>query len=150
MSSGEQEHYGSLLMGGEDLPLDRHGFPYQVILVLMPGGDGTRDLKRDSRGRVLAWIRDEQARPVSGPDGQLLTEPVPPEVQREAEEWLAQQRDPVFEPAPWWEPGDRIICSDCGSDLDPAEAVPRLSRKSVMPICGRCRDVRQELDSLLD
>jgi hypothetical protein len=87
---------------------------------------------------------------VSGSDGQQLTEPVPPEVQRQAEEWLAQQRDPAFEPAPWWEPGDRIICSDCGSDLDPAEAVPRLSRMSLMPICGRCRDVRQELDHLLD
>lgn len=150
MGSGEREYYGSLLISGEDLPRDRHGFPYQVILLLMPGGDGTRDLKRDSRGRVLAWIRDEQGRPVRSQDGQLLMEPVPLDVQRKAEEWLAQQHDPAFEPTPWWEPGDHIICSDCGADLDPTVAVPRFSLKSVMPICGRCRDVRQELDSLLD
>lgn len=93
MSQGEREYYGSLLMAREDLPVDRHGFPYQVILLLMPGGGGTRDLKRDVQGRVLAWVRDEQCRP---------------------------------------------------------EAVPRVLGNNVGPICMRCRDVRQELDALLD
>ncbi|MGH9002408.1 MAG: hypothetical protein ACRDYV_04700, partial [Acidimicrobiia bacterium] len=107
------------------------------------------DLKRDEAGRALAWVRDERCGPVSGPDGRLLTEPVPPEVQRAAEEWLAEQRDPAFEPVPWWGPGDRIACSDCGIELDPSEAVPRFSGKTVMPICGGCRDVREELDRML-
>jgi hypothetical protein len=98
----------------------------------------------------LAWVRDEQGWPMTGPDGQPLTEPVPAAVQAEAERWLAQQRDPAFEPTPWWQPGDRIICADCGTDLDPDTAIPRLSGKSVMPICAPCDATRKELDELLD
>ncbi len=150
MSSEAKEYHGSLLMQGEGLPVDHHGFPYQVLLVLLSGGHGTRDLKRDGEGRALAYVRDERCQPVSGSDGELLTEPVPPEVQRQAEEWLAQQHDPDFEPTPWWQPGDRIVCSDCGADLDPEAAIPYYSAKAVRPICGRCRDIRDELDRLLD
>lgn len=98
----------------------------------------------------MAWVRDEQARPVAGPDGEPLTESVPAEVQAEAERWLAQQRDPAFEPAPWWHPGDRIVCSDCGTDLDPEAAIARVSGKSVMPICAPCEATRKELNQLLD
>jgi hypothetical protein len=54
----------------------------------------------------------------------------------QAEEWLVQQRDPAFVPTPWWEPGDHIVCSDCGADVEPTEAIPRFSHKNVMPICG--------------
>ena len=147
--TGDKKRYGSLLMQGEHLPRDRHGFPYQVILVLLPGGHGVSDLERDREGRALAWVRDERCEPVHGPDGRPLTEPVPPEVQAEAEEWLAKQRDPDFVPVPWWEPGDRIICSDCGAPLDPADAVPHSTAKTVLPICSHCHDVRQELDALL-
>ncbi len=71
-------------MGADHLPRDRHGHPYQVILVLLPGG-GTEDLRRDATGRALAWVRDEHARPIAGPDGEPPTEPVPAEVQAEAE-----------------------------------------------------------------
>jgi hypothetical protein len=87
---------------------------------------------------------------MAGPDGEPLSEPVPAEVQAEAERWLAQQRDPAFEPTPWWQPGDRIICSDCGTELDPEAAIPRVSGKSVMPICAPCNATRRELDQLLD
>jgi hypothetical protein len=148
MASGERDRYGSLLMAADHLPRDRHGHPYQVILVLLPGG-GTRDLRRDGQGRALAWVRDAHAVPIAGPDGEPLTEPVPPEVQAEAERWLAQQQDPAFEPAPWWQPGDRIICSDCGTELDPETAIPRVSGKNVMPICPSCRAIREELDQML-
>src|SRR5258706_287016 len=68
MPSGERERYGSLLMAADHLPRDRHGHPYQVILVLLPGGAGTEDLRRDGAGRALAWVRDEQARPMAGAD----------------------------------------------------------------------------------
>lgn len=149
MQSGDRERYGSLLMGADHLPRDRHGHPYQVILLLLPGG-GTADLRRDEEGRALAWVRDELAQPMGGPGGEPLTEPVPAEVQAEAEDWLAQQRDLQFEPTPWWKPGDQIICADCGIELDPEAAVPRLSGKSVMPICARCDATRRELDELLD
>src|SRR5690349_12566506 len=111
MAPGERERYGSLLMAADHLPMDRHGHPYQVILRLLPGGGGTEDLRRDDEGRVLAWVLDAQARPIAGPDGAPLTEAVPAEVQAEAERWLAEQRDPAFEPTPWWQPGDQIICS---------------------------------------
>jgi hypothetical protein len=95
-----------------------------VILLLLPGG-GTADLRRD-------------------------TEPVPAEVQADAERWLAQQHDPEFEPAPWWQPGDQIICSDCGIELNPETAIPRASGKSMMPICAQCAATRRVLDELLD
>jgi len=150
MPSGERERYGSLLMDADHLPRDRHGHPYQVILVLLPGGAGTEDLRRDGAGRALAWVRDEQARPMAGPDGEPLTEPVPAVVEAEAERWLAQQRDPTFEPTPWWQPGDRIVCSDCGTELDPEAAIPRFSGKMVGPICAPCDATRKELDQLLD
>jgi hypothetical protein len=152
MSQGEREYYGSLLMAREDLPVDRHGFPYQVILLLMPGGGGTWDLKRDVQGRVLAWVRDEQCRPVRGENGQPLMESVPPEVERGALKWLADQRDPkrTVDLTPWWEGDTPIICGDCGVPLDRTEAVPRVLGNNVGPICMRCRDVRQELDALLD
>ena len=149
MPSGDRERYGSLLMAADHLPRVRHGHPYQVILLLLPGG-GTADLRRDEQGGALAWVRDEQARPMSGPDGDPMTEPVPAEVQAEAERWLARQRDPEFEPTPWWQPGDQIVCSDCGTDLDPEAAIPRASGRSVMPICARCDATRRELDRLLD
>ena len=149
MPSGERERYGSLLMGADHLPRDRHGHPYQVILVLLPGG-GTEDLRRDGAGRALAWVRDEQARPMAGPDGEPLTEPVPAEVQAEAERWLAEWGDPAFEPTPWWQPGDRIVCSDCGTELDPEAAIPRVSGRMVGPICAPCDATRKELDKMLD
>ena len=149
MPSSDRARYGSLLMAADHLPTDRHGHPYQVILVLRPGG-GTEDLRRDADGRALAWVRDEQAQPIIGPDGEPLTEPVPAEVQAEAEHWLAQQLDPAFVPAPWWQPGDQIICSDCGTALDAEAAIPRRSGKSVMPICASCDATRKELDQLLD
>lgn len=98
----------------------------------------------------MAWLRDEQTQLMAGPDGEPLTEPVPAEVQAEAERWLAQQRDPEFEPTPWWQPGDHIICPDCGTELDLEAAIPRVSGKSVMPICGRCDATRRELDELLN
>ena len=149
MAPGDGERYGSLLLAADHLPRDRHGHPYQVILRLLPGG-GTKDLRCDEEGRALAWVRDEQARPVAGPDGELLTQPVPAEVQAEAERWLAQQHDPAFEPRAWWQPGDQIICSDCGTELDAEAAIPRVFRKSVMPICAPCHATRKELDELLD
>jgi hypothetical protein len=149
MKPGDRERYRSLLMAADHLPRDRHGYPYQVILLLLPGGGGTADLRRDEEGRVLAWIRDEQAEPMKGPDDELLTEPVPAEIQAEAERWLAQQNDPEFRPAPWWQPGDQMICSDCGIELDQAAAIP-LSGKSVMPLCAQCDATRRELDELLD
>jgi hypothetical protein len=149
MQSDDRERYGSLLMAADHLPRDRHGHPYQVILLLLPGG-GTADLRRDEEGRALAWVRDELAQPLADPDGELLTEPVPAEVQADAERWLAQQHDPEFEPAPWWQPGDQIICSDCGIELDPETAIPRASGKSMMPICAQCAATRRELDELLD
>ena len=149
MAASDRERYGSLLMAADHLPKDYHGHPYQVILVLLPG-DGTADLRRDEEGRVLAWALDAQAQPMVGPDGEPLLEPVPVEVQVEAERWLAQQRDPEFEPTPWWNPGDRIVCSDCGTELDPEVAIPRVSGKSMMPICARCDATRRELDELLD
>jgi hypothetical protein len=148
MPSGERERYGSLLMGADHLPRDRHGHPYQVILVLRPGG-GTSDLRRGEDGRVLAWVRDERAQPVAGPEGEPLTEPVPAEVQAEAERWLVHWQNPEFEPVPWWEPGDRIVCSDCGAELDPEAAIPRVSGRQVGPICARCDAIRKELDELL-
>ena len=149
MSSGDRERYGSLLMTADHLPKDRHGHPYQVILLLLPGG-GTADIRRDEEGRALAWVRDEEeAQPMLGPDGEPLTTPVPAEVQAEAERWLAEQRDRDFEPTVWWGPGDRIVCSDCGTELDPEAAVPRVSGKSVMPICAQCDATRRELDKLL-
>ena len=149
MPSGDGERYGSLLMAANNLPRDRHGHPYQVILLLLPGG-GTEDLRRDEQGRALAWVRDEQARPMIGPAGEPLTEPVPAEVQAEAERWLAQQRDPAFEPTPWWQPGDRIVCADCGTELDPNVAIIRFYGTRVMPICAPCDATRKELDELLD
>jgi hypothetical protein len=57
MPSGDRERYGSLLMAADHLPRDRHGHPYQVILLLLPGG-GTQDLLRDPEGRALAWVRE--------------------------------------------------------------------------------------------
>lgn len=149
MPPGDRDGYGSLLMVADHLPRDRHGHPYQVILLLLPGG-GTEDLLRDQEGRALARVRDEHARPIAGPDGEPLTEPVPVEVQAEAERWLDQQRDPAFEPTPWWQPGDRIICSDCGTEIDSEAAIPRVSGKRVMPICAACKATRKELDELLE
>ena len=58
--------------------------------------------------------------------------------------------DPEFEPTPWWHPGDRIACSDCGADLDPEAAIARVSGKQVGPICAGCDATRRELDELLD
>ena len=55
MPSDESERYGSLLMGADHLPRDRHGHPYQVILLLLPGG-GASDLRRDEDGRALAVV----------------------------------------------------------------------------------------------
>ena len=150
MSPGDGERYGSLLMAADHLPKDRHGYPYQVILLLLPGGGGTQDLRRDEQGRVLAWVLDAQARPMLGPAGEPMTEPVPPEVQAEAEQWLAQQLDPAFEPTPWWEPGDRLVCSDCGTALDLEGAIPCRSGMNLMPICAQCHATRQELDEMLD
>lgn len=148
MASGDGQRYGSLLMAAEHLPRDRHGHPYQVILLLQ--GGATVDLRRDDEGWALAWVRDEQGRPMAGADGEPMTEPVPAEVEAEAERWLAQRRDPAFEPAPWWHPGDRVVCSDCGTDLDPEAATPHVSGKSVMPICASCAATRRELTELLD
>jgi hypothetical protein len=92
----EREYLGSLLMAspeqapaGEALPRDEHGFPYQVILVLHPGGHGTKDLKRDEAGRVLGWEVSAEGRPGPG------MRPVPHEVAGAAEKWLEDyQRDP--------------------------------------------------------
>jgi hypothetical protein len=70
-------------------------------------------------------------------------------VQAEAERWLAEQRDPAFEPTPWWQPGDQIICSDCGTELAPEAAIPHITGKTMMPICPQCHATRQELDHLL-
>jgi hypothetical protein len=149
MPSAESERYGSLLMAADHLPRDRHGYPYQVILLLLPGG-GTQDLRRDEQGRVLAWVLDAQARPILGPTGEPLTEPVPAEVQAEAEQWLARQMDPAFEPTPSWQPGDRIICSDCGTDLDPEGAIPYRYLTRLTALCARCHATREELDKMLD
>lgn len=136
-------------MRGPGLPRDSRGFAYQVVLILIPGGGGTKDLKRDDRGRVLAWAQPGR-RPAGGPSGKPAMEPVPPEVQREAEMWLAQQRDPTYVPTPWWKPGDHIICADaCGRDLDPRQAVPHIVGKSIWPICPRCQSAREELDRIL-
>jgi len=149
MPAGDRKRFGSLLMVADHLPKDRHGHPHQVILLLSPGGD-TEDLHRDEEGRVLAWVLDERARPMLGPDGEPLMEPVPAEVQAEAEQWLAQQRDPAVEPTPSWQPGDRIVCSDCGRDLDPETAIPYVYGKRLTPICATCAATRKELDELLD
>lgn len=92
----EREYLGSLLMASPEqasaekaLPLDEHGFPYQVILVLLPGGHGTKDLKRDEAGRVLGWEVSAEGRPGPG------MQPVPVEVAAAAEQWLEDyRRDP--------------------------------------------------------
>jgi hypothetical protein len=92
----EREYLGSLLMAspeqapvGKALPRDEHGFPYQVILVLHPGGGGTKDLKRDEEGRVLGWEVSAQGMPGPG------MRPVPQAVAEAAEEWLEDyRRDP--------------------------------------------------------
>jgi hypothetical protein len=96
VGEGEKEYLGSLLMVSPEaappekrLPLDEHGFPYQVILLLHPGGHGTKGLKLDGEGRVLG--------PVMTPEGQPTAEmrPVPAEVAEAALAWWADyQRDP--------------------------------------------------------
>jgi hypothetical protein len=89
----ERESLGSLLMTSPEqapaekvLPRDAHGFPYQVILVLHPGGHGTKDLKRDEAGRVLGWEVSAEGKPGPG------MRPVPLEVAAAAEEWLEEYR----------------------------------------------------------
>lgn len=89
----EREYLGSLLMASTEdapaqkaLPRDEHGFPYQVILLLHPGGHGTKDLKRDDEGHVLGWIMSAQGEPGPG------MRPVPTEVAEAAEGWLADHR----------------------------------------------------------
>jgi hypothetical protein len=92
----EREYLGSLLMVSpeqapdeEALPRDEHGFPYQVILVLNPGGHGTKDLKRDDEGQVLGWEMSAEGRPGPG------MRRVPLEVAEAAENWLEEyRRDP--------------------------------------------------------
>lgn len=92
----ERECLGSLLMASPEgapaekaLPRDEHGFPYQVILVLHPGGHGTKDLKRDDEGHVLGWVMSAEGKP--GPS----MRPVPAEVAEAAEGWLTDyRRDP--------------------------------------------------------
>ena len=92
----EREYLGSLLMASPEqapperaLPRDEHGFPYQVILVLHPGGHGTKDLKRDDKGRVLGWEVSAEGTPGPG------MRPVPLEVAEAAETWLeGYRRDP--------------------------------------------------------
>jgi hypothetical protein len=70
------------------LPTDEHGFPYQVIVVLHPGGHGTKDLKHDEAGRILGWEVSAEGRPGPG------MRPVPPEVAEAAMTWWADyQRD---------------------------------------------------------
>src|SRR5437764_700525 len=71
------------------LPKDEDGFPYQVILLLHPGGGGTKELKRDAEGRVLGWEMSADGKPGPG------MRPVPSEVAEAAEEWLRDhRRDP--------------------------------------------------------
>ena len=92
----EREYLGSLLMASPEqapaekaLSLDEHGFPYQVILVLHPGGHETKDLKRDEAGHVLGWEVSAEGKPGPG------MRPVPLEVAAAAEEWLEDsRRDP--------------------------------------------------------
>ena len=92
----EREYLGSLLMASPEgapaekaLPRDEHGFPYQVILLLHPGGGGTKDLKRDADGLVLGWEMSADGKPGPG------MRPVPPQVAEAAEEWLRDyRRDP--------------------------------------------------------
>jgi hypothetical protein len=92
----EREYLGSLLMVSPDgapaekaLPRDEHGFPYQVILLLYPGGGGTKDLKRDVDGLVLGWEMSGDGKPGPG------MRPVPAQVAEAAEEWLRDyRRDP--------------------------------------------------------
>jgi hypothetical protein len=92
----EREYLGSLLMASPEqappdkmLPRDEHGFPYQVILLLHPGGQGTKDLKRDDEGRVLGWGMSAEGKPGPG------MRPVPPVVAEAAEQWLEEyRRDP--------------------------------------------------------
>ncbi|MGH8990010.1 MAG: hypothetical protein ACRDZ7_00580 [Acidimicrobiia bacterium] len=54
-------------------------------------------------------MHDPGGETVTGLDGQAMTQPVPAAVQSAAEAWLAHQRDPDFEPAPGWRPGDRTM-----------------------------------------
>ena len=92
----EREYLGSLLMASPEhapaekaLPRDEHGFPYQVVLLLHPGGGGTKDLKRDADGRVLGWEMSADGKPGPG------MRPVPSQVAEAAEEWLRDyRRDP--------------------------------------------------------
>ncbi|MGH9034131.1 MAG: hypothetical protein ACRD0O_00075 [Acidimicrobiia bacterium] len=92
----EREYYGSLLMvsppetpAGRELPRDEHGFPYQVILLLHPGGQGTKGLKCDDEGRVLGWEMTAEGQPGPG------MRPVPAAVAEAALEWWREyQRDP--------------------------------------------------------
>jgi hypothetical protein len=92
----EREYLGSLLMASPEgapaekaLPRDEHGFPHQVILLLHPGGGGTKDLKRDADGLVLGWEISADGKPGPG------MRPVPPQVAEAAEEWLRDyRRDP--------------------------------------------------------
>lgn len=92
----EREYLGSISMVSPEqapadkaLPRDEHGFPYQVIVVLYPGGQGTKDLKRDEDGRVLGWEMSPAGKPGPG------MRPVPPEVAMAAEQWLEEyRRDP--------------------------------------------------------
>ena len=74
--------FGSRLM--RSCSPDEHGWPYQVVLRLRPGG-GTFGPLRDAQGEVLVYVLGNDARPLLGENGRPIVCVAPPDVAEAAQ-----------------------------------------------------------------